>query len=100
DNDAPNSLQNRIYIGGYDKTEDQMVGSIIVDSQTGAVVASSGGRNNTDVVDRNESTDARPTVSSSRPFSAYVPPMDNMQWTTNHAIQDEPASNNHGPTVR
>ncbi|HCT0451242.1 TPA: penicillin-binding protein [Staphylococcus pseudintermedius] len=100
DKDAQNSLQNRIDNGGYYKNEDQMVGSTIVDSQTGALVAISGGRNYKDVVERNQATDAHPTGSTLKPFLAYGPAIDNMQWATNHSIQDESAYNIDGATFR
>ena len=52
--------------GSYYKNEDQQVGSSIVDSETGGLVAISGGRNYRDIQDRNQATDAtKPPVSLS-----------------------------------
>lgn len=89
DKDVQKTLQDRIDNGNYYKNEDQRVGSTILDSKTGGLVAISGGRNFKDVVDNNAATDAHLTGSSLKPFLAYGPAIENMQWATNHAIQDE-----------
>ena len=34
-------------------------------------------------------TDPHPTGSSLKPFLAYGPAIENMKWSTNHAVQDE-----------
>ena len=67
------TLQDRIDNGNYYKNEDQRVGSTILDSKTGGLVAISGGRNFKDVVDNNAATDAHLTGSSLKPFLAYGP---------------------------
>lgn len=91
DKDVQKTLQDRIDNGGsnYYKNDDQQVGATILDSKTGGLVAISGGRNYKNVVERNQATDAHPTGSSLKPFLAYGPAIENMQWATNHAIQDE-----------
>lgn len=94
------ALQNRIDNGNYYKNDDQQVGSTIVDSKSGALVAISGGRHFKDVVDRNQATDAHPTGSSLKPFLAYGPAIENMQWATNHELQDEAAYMVDGTTFR
>lgn len=94
------TLQNRIDNGNFYKNDDQQVGSSIVDSKTGGLVAISGGRNFRDVVDRNQATDPHPTGSSLKPFLAYGPAIENMQWATNHAIQDESSYQVEGSTFR
>ncbi|MEL0538743.1 transglycosylase domain-containing protein [Staphylococcus debuckii] len=94
------SLQDHINSGNYYKNDDQQVGSTIVDSKNGGLVAISGGRNFKDVVDRNLATDAHPTGSSLKPFLAYGPAIENMQWATNHAIQDESEYMVDGTTFR
>ncbi|MES3703691.1 transglycosylase domain-containing protein [Staphylococcus arlettae] len=89
DKDVQSTLQDRINNGSYYKNDDQQVGSSIVDSENGSLVAISGGRDYKDVVDRNQATDAHPTGSSLKPFLAFGPAIENMNWATNHAIQDE-----------
>ena len=87
------TLQDRYDNGNYYKNEDQRVGSTILDSKTGGLVAISGGRNFKDVVDNNSATDAHLTGSSLKPFLAYGPLLKTcnglriMQFKTNQAIQ-------------
>ncbi|ARJ51864.1 transglycosylase domain-containing protein [Staphylococcus lutrae] len=100
DKNAQNSLQNRVDNGGYYKNADQLVGASIVDSKTGALAAISGGRQYRDVVERNQATDSHPTGSTLKPFLAYGPAIENMQWATNHAIQDESSYNINGGIFR
>lgn len=100
DKDVQQTLQDRVDNGGYYKNEDQQVGASIVDSESGGLVAISGGRNYKDIVDRNLATDAHPTGSSLKPFLAYGPAIENMNWATNHAIQDEEAYQVDGVTFR
>src|SRR5699024_9860363 len=45
DKDVQQTLQDRVDNGGYYKNEDQQVGASIVDSESGGLVAISGGRN-------------------------------------------------------
>ncbi|QLK86161.1 transglycosylase domain-containing protein [Staphylococcus sp. 17KM0847] len=87
--DVQTALQSRIDNGSYYKNDEQQVGATIVDSQTGSLAAISGGRNYKDVVQRNQATDVHPTGSTLKPFLAYGPAIDNLQWATNHSIQDE-----------
>ncbi|MBE7302296.1 penicillin-binding protein [Staphylococcus epidermidis] len=89
DKDVQQTLQDRINNGSFYKNEDQQVGATILDSKTGGLVAISGGRNYKNVVERNQATDPHPTGSSLKPFLAYGPAIENMKWSTNHAIQDE-----------
>ena len=100
DKDVQKTLQDRIDNGNYYKNEDQRVGSTILDSKTGGLVAISGGRNFKDVVDNNAATDAHLTGSSLKPFLAYGPAIENMQWATNRAIQDESSYSIDGGTFR
>ena len=100
DKDVQSTLQERINNGGYYKNQDQQVGSSIVDSENGSLVAISGGRDYKDIVDRNQATDAHPTGSSLKPFLAYGPAIENMNWATNHAIQDEESYQVDGVTFR
>ncbi|GEQ05147.1 penicillin-binding protein [Staphylococcus gallinarum] len=100
DKNVQQTLQDRVDNGSYYKNEDQQVGSSIVDSETGGLVAISGGRNYRDIQDRNQATDAHPTGSSLKPFLAYGPAIENMQWTTNHAIQDESSYQVDGVTFK
>ena len=90
DKDVQKTLQDRVNNGGsnYYKNDDQQVGATILDSKTGGLVAISGGRDYKNVVERNQATDVHPTGSSLKPFLAYGPAIENMQWATNHAIQD------------
>lgn len=100
DKDVQTVLQSRINNGGYYKNDEQQVGATIVDSQTGALTAISGGRNYKDVVQRNQATDVHPTGSTLKPFLAYAPAIENLQWATNHSIQDESAYYLDGGTFR
>ena len=100
DPEVQRTLQTQINNGGYYKNDDQTVGSTIVDSDSGALVAISGGRNYKDVVERNQATDPHPTGSSLKPFLAYGPAIENMNWATNHAIQDESSYVVNGSTFR
>lgn len=100
DKNAQDTLQDRVNNGGFYKNEDQQVGATIVDSKTGGLAAISGGRNYEDVVERNQATDLHPTGSTLKPFLAYAPAIENLQWATNHALQDEAAYNVDGGTFR
>lgn len=100
DKDVQQTLQDRINNGSFYKNEDQQVGATILDSKTGGLVAISGGRNYKNVVERNQATDPHPTGSSLKPFLAYGPAIENMQWATNHAIQDESSYQVEGSTFR
>ncbi|MBG3873210.1 transglycosylase domain-containing protein [Staphylococcus xylosus] len=100
DKNVQQTLQDRINNGSYYKNDDQQVGSSIVDSENGSLVAISGGRNYKDIVDRNLATDAHPTGSSLKPFLSYGPAIENMSWATNHAIQDEESYQVDGVTFR
>ncbi|MEJ7257775.1 penicillin-binding protein, partial [Staphylococcus epidermidis] len=53
-----------------------------------------------DVVDRNAATDTHLTGSSLKPFLSYGPAIENMQWATNHAMQDESSYSIDGGTFR
>ena len=100
DKNVQKTLQDRIDNGDYYKNDDQQVGSTILDSKTGGIVAISGGRNYRDVVDRNAATDTHLTGSSLKPFLSYGPAIENMQWATNHAMQDESSYSIDGGTFR
>ncbi|MEP9851954.1 transglycosylase domain-containing protein [Staphylococcus aureus] len=100
DKDVQETLQDRVNNGSYYKNDDQQVGSSIVDSETGKLVAISGGRDYKDVVDRNLATDAHPTGSSLKPFLSYGPAIENMSWATNHAMEDDDEYQVDGVTFR
>lgn len=89
DNNAQISLQNNVDNMNIYKNKYQQAASTIVDTQTGALVAISGGRNFTDVVDRNLATDIHPVGSTIKPFLSYGPIVENEKWSTNHKVQDE-----------
>lgn len=89
DNNAQISLQNNVDNMNIYKNKYQQAASTIVDTQTGALVAISGGRNFTDVVDRNLATDIHPVGSTIKPFLSYGPIVENVKWSTNHKVQDE-----------
>lgn len=89
DNNAQISLQNNVDNMNIYKNKYQQAASTIVDTQTGALVAISGGRNFTDVVDRNLATDVHPVGSTIKPFLSYGPIVENEKWSTNHKVQDE-----------
>ncbi|WP_414043100.1 transglycosylase domain-containing protein [Macrococcus sp. EM39E] len=89
DNNAQTSLQNNVDNMSIYKNKYQQAASTIVDTQTGALVAISGGRNYKDVVDRNLATDIHPVGSTIKPFLSYGPIVENEKWATNHKIKDE-----------
>ncbi|WP_414046397.1 transglycosylase domain-containing protein [Macrococcus equi] len=89
DNNAQISLQNNVDNMNIYKNKYQQAASTIVDTQTGALVAISGGRNYKDVIDRNLATDVHPVGSTIKPFISYGPIVENEKWATNHKIQDE-----------
>ncbi|WP_414050193.1 transglycosylase domain-containing protein [Macrococcus animalis] len=89
DNNAQTSLQNNVDNMSIYKNKYQQAASTIVDTQTGALVAISGGRNYKDVVDRNLATDIHPVGSTIKPFLSYGPIVENERWATNHKIKDE-----------
>ena len=68
DNNVQLSLQNNTDNMNIYKNKYQQAASSIVDTKTGALVAISGGRNYTDVVDRNLATDVHPVGSTIKPF--------------------------------
>ncbi|MGV2875265.1 transglycosylase domain-containing protein [Macrococcus capreoli] len=96
DNNAQISLQNNVDNMAIYKNKYQQAASTIVDTQTGALVAISGGRNYKDVVDRNLATDVHPVGSTIKPFLSYGPIVENEKWSTNHRIQDESAYDING----
>ena len=96
DNNAQVSLQNNTDNMNIYKNKYQQAASSIVDTKTGALIAISGGRNYTDVVDRNLATDVHPVGSTIKPFLSYGPIIENEQWSTGHRIQDEAVYDIHG----
>ncbi|QIH75960.1 penicillin-binding protein [Macrococcoides canis] len=96
DNNAQVSLQNNTDNMNIYKNKYQQAASSIVDTKTGALIAISGGRNYTDVVDRNLATDVHPVGSTIKPFLSYGPIIENEQWSTGHRIQDEAEYDIHG----
>ncbi|MCE4957046.1 transglycosylase domain-containing protein [Macrococcoides caseolyticum] len=96
DNNAQTSLQNNVDNMNIYKNKYQQAASTIVDTQTGALIAISGGRNFKDVVDRNLATDIHPVGSTIKPFLSYGPIIENAKWPTSQRIQDESEYDIHG----
>lgn len=84
---------------GY-KNKDQEAAATILDTQTGGLVAISGGRNYQDVIDRNLATDAHAVGSTIKPILSYGPVIENLQWATDHKLQDESEYVIDGTTFR
>ncbi|MFC3418216.1 transglycosylase domain-containing protein [Salinicoccus hispanicus] len=63
--------------------------STILDTETGDLVAISGGRDYREVVMHNQALVERNVGSTMKPFLAYGPAIENMQWRTDHTIEDE-----------
>lgn len=71
------------------QSEDFNMASTILDTETGDLVAISGGRDYREVVMHNEALVEKNVGSTMKPFLAYGPAIENMQWRTDHLIEDE-----------
>ncbi|WP_411841830.1 transglycosylase domain-containing protein [Salinicoccus sp. HZC-1] len=65
------------------------IASTILDTETGNLVAVSGGRDYREVVNHNQALVPRNAGSTMKPFLAYGPAIENMRWRTDHEIEDE-----------
>lgn len=71
------------------KSEHFNIASTILDTETGNLVAITGGRDYREVVNHNQALVAKNAGSTMKPFLAYGPAIENMKWRTDHKIEDE-----------
>ena len=85
-----NMTNNRnYYYNDKFQSDDFNIASTILDTSTGGLVAISGGRDYQDIVDNNLALVQHNVGSTMKPFLAYGPAIENMEWATNQTIQDE-----------
>ena len=89
-----NMTNNRnYYYNDKFQSDDFNIASTILDTASGGLVAISGGRDYQDVVDQNLARVQHNVGSTMKPFLSYGPAIENMEWATNHTIQDEQSYN-------
>ena len=71
------------------KSEHFNLASTILDTETGNLVAITGGRDYREVVNHNQALVAKNAGSTMKPFLAYGPAIENMKWRTDHKLEDE-----------
>lgn len=71
------------------QSDDFDIASTILDTQTGELIAISGGRDYQEVVDHNQALVPRNVGSTMKPFMAYGPAIEELEWRTDQRIQDE-----------
>lgn len=69
--------------------DDFDIASTILDTESGALVAISGGRDYQEVLMHNQALTQKNTGSSIKPFTAYGPAIENLSWRTDQTVQDE-----------
>lgn len=85
-----NMTNNRnYYYNDKFQSDDFNLASTILDTSSGNLVAISGGRDYQEVVDQNLALTQHNVGSTMKPFLAYGPAIEHMEWATNHRIQDE-----------
>ncbi|CAM4162348.1 transglycosylase domain-containing protein [Jeotgalicoccus halotolerans] len=85
-----NMTNNRnYYYNDKFRSDDFNIASTILDTSTGGLVAISGGRDYQEVVDQNLALTQHNVGSTMKPFLAYGPAIEHMEWATNQTIQDE-----------
>lgn len=65
------------------------IASTILDTQTGELVAISGGRDYQEVVDHNQALVQKNAGSTMKPFLSYGPAIEELEWRTDQTIDDE-----------
>ncbi|HIV81213.1 MAG TPA: penicillin-binding protein [Candidatus Salinicoccus merdavium] len=65
------------------------IASTVLDTQSGELVAISGGRDYQEVVDHNQALVAKNTGSTMKPFLSYGPAIEELEWRTDQTIDDE-----------
>ena len=88
------TLQNTVndkdfFYGDKFKSDDFNIASSIIDTQSGALIAISGGRDYQEVVKENLAITQHNTGSTMKPILSYAPAIENMEVPTNYTIQDE-----------
>ena len=88
------TLQNTVddkefFYGDKFKSDDFNIASSILDTNSGALVAISGGRDYQEVVKENLAITQHNTGSTMKPILAYGPAIENMKLPTNYTVQDE-----------
>ena len=71
------------------KSEHFNLASTILDTETGNLVAISGGRDYREVVMHNQALVERNVGSTMKPFLAYGPAIEHLEWRTDQTIEDE-----------
>ena len=85
-----NMTNNRnYYYNDKFQSDDFNIASTILDTSTGGLVAISGGRDYQEVVDQNLALVQHNVGSTMKPFLAYGPAIEHIEWATNQTIQDE-----------
>ncbi|GGB05755.1 penicillin-binding protein [Macrococcus hajekii] len=100
DKNVQQDLQNNVDNLSVYKNKDQQAAATILDTQTGGLVAISGGRNYQDIVDRNLATDPHAVGSIIKPFLSYGPIIQDLKYPTHTLIQDEQVLNINGNEFR
>lgn len=65
------------------------ISSTVLDTQSGELVAISGGRDYQEVVDHNQALVPKNTGSTMKPFLSYGPAIEELEWRTDQTIDDE-----------
>ncbi|RPF58006.1 transglycosylase domain-containing protein [Abyssicoccus albus] len=93
-----NSVQQRLielsnntsfYSNPKYNSQDFRLGATILDTNTGGLVAITGGRNYERVVDTNEALQKHFVGSTIKPILNYGPAIEYLNWPTNHKVEDE-----------
>ncbi len=80
--------------------DDLQAGTVTVDSQTGAVLAVGGGRDDQDLFATNYAfTEYRQPGSTAKPIIDYGPALEFLDWSTHHLVVDEETTYDDGPEV-
>ncbi|GAA3725901.1 transglycosylase domain-containing protein [Salinicoccus jeotgali] len=94
DSDVQAELQTMVndrdyYYNEKFKSEHFNIASTILDTETGNLVAVSGGRDYREVVMHNQALVKKNVGSTMKPFLSYGPAIEHMKWRTDHLIEDE-----------
>jgi penicillin-binding protein 1A len=89
-NRAYNIVNTENYVAWPD--DEMQVGLTVTDPRNGDVIAQIGGRKETTLFGINHATiegkDGRSSGSTAKPLVAYGPAIEDMSWSTNHAVDD------------
>ncbi|MBJ7630812.1 PBP1A family penicillin-binding protein [Weissella confusa] len=86
-NRAYNIVNTENYVAWPD--DEMQVGLTVTDPRNGDVIAQIGGRKETTLFGTNHATNTkRSSGSTAKPLVAYGPAIEDMNWSTNHAVDD------------